>query len=54
MNQINTVAQQAEKLIQMATIIRTTARHAEEPNAKLSQALQLLAEVGREQMGRTA
>lgn len=52
MNQL-TVAQQADKLIQLATLIRASAKHAEEPNEKLSQAIQLLAQVGSAQMGRS-
>ncbi|UKL15032.1 hypothetical protein hairong_128 [Pseudomonas phage hairong] len=48
-----TVAQQADKLIQLATLIRTSAKHAEEPNPKLAQAIQILAQVGSTQMGRS-
>jgi hypothetical protein len=47
-----TVAQQADKLIQLATLIRTSTKHAEPGNEKLSQAIALLAQVGSEQMGR--
>lgn len=47
-----TVAQQADKIIQLATLIRSAAKHAEPTDPKLTEAIRLLSQVGSEKMAR--
>lgn len=49
---MNTVVEQVAKIEQLATLIRVSAKHAQQPDPKLTEAIKLLSQVASTQMGR--